>query len=149
MDRIIRTKHASVKGSKDGYDDDYDSAYAFVFWSALIGISFLLSACGGGSSSGGSPVSVTAPAIVTPPTRLSLSYGPTYEAEYNNQRGLEAIEAATAYEAGHAGFGARLAVVDTGVDGHLMKFVICCKKGRLAICLTASVPRLHSQLCVC
>jgi len=71
LDRIIRTKHASVKGSKKGYD--YDSAYAFVFWSALIGISFLLSACGGGSSSGGSPVSVTAPAIVTPPTRLSLS----------------------------------------------------------------------------
>ena len=32
-----------------------------------------LSACGGGSSSGGAPVSVTAPPTVTPPTRLSLS----------------------------------------------------------------------------
>ena len=113
MDRVKQAKYITFPGYKISYDD----AYASVFWAPLIVMGLFLSACGGGSSSGGVPVSVTAPPIVTPPTRLSLSYGPSYDAEYDNQRGLEAIGAATAYEAGYAGFGVRLAVVDTGVDG--------------------------------
>ena len=113
MDRVKQAKYTTVPGYKKGYDD----AYASAFWAPLIIMGLFLSACGGGSSSGGAPVSVTAPPTVTPPTRLSLSYGPSYDAEYDNQRGLEAIGAATAYEAGFAGFGVRLAVVDTGVDG--------------------------------
>ena len=112
MDRINRAKQATVKG----YETASRGSYASAVLAPLIIIVLFVTGCGGGGSSGGAPVSVTAPPHVSPPTRLSLSYGPSYEAEYDNQRGLAAIGAASAYDAGYAGFGVRLAVVDTGVD---------------------------------
>ena len=80
LDRINRAKQATVKG----YETTCRGSYASAVLAPLIIMMLFVAGCGGGSSSGAGPVSVTAPPQVSPPSRLSLSYGPSYEAEYDN-----------------------------------------------------------------
>lgn len=118
--------------------DNYESSHKFiacnlaypfrpfvrVFWPFGMMMVLSLMACGGGSGGGNSTsagsrasqVVVTQPQTDRGTDRLTLSFGASYDAEFQRQSGLDDIGAASAYDSGYAGFNVRASVVDTGVS---------------------------------
>ncbi len=85
------------------------SKSTFVKLLASVGAIALLSACGGGSGSKGSTPVVNTPITPVVPDKTPAEFK---TAEYNQNAGLEAINAAEAYASGYTGQGVTIAFVD-------------------------------------
>ena len=78
----------------------------------------LLAACGGGGG-GGSRPEPTPPPPPPPPPGPSSNLD---DAEYRNSSYAVAANALAAYEQGHTGRGAKIAIIDSGIDGESHEF---------------------------
>ena len=82
---------------------------------------FFLLSCGGGGGGGAASSPVIAQTPTPPPTPPTLSYDELkaqYESyyEYQNQWGLEVINASAAYARGATGAGITIGITDSGLD---------------------------------
>lgn len=82
---------------------------------------FILLSCGGGGGGGGGQNAPLVSQTPTPPTPPALSYEELktqYEGyyEYQNQWGLDLVNASTAYARGATGLGITIGITDSGLD---------------------------------
>jgi len=110
---------------------------------------FILLSCGGGGGGGGqnSPLVSQAP---TPPTPPALSYEELkaqYEGyyEYQNQWGLDMVNASTAYARGATGLGITIGITDSGLDNTHTEISAGRLSGDSDLAYSNYTPNTHQQ----